>query len=121
MTALPKSHRDLRTCGDLRKIASTSDYSKLFEMDAKGCMAQMSDKITKNGQRGCNSEMLLKFFLEKEGARVSTVGQGLVPFQRSVNLLKPDGSRELCFHKFCQSEENTLLVRKRKKHKSIVI
>ena len=31
VTALPKPNRDLRTCGDLRKIASTSDYSKLFE------------------------------------------------------------------------------------------
>merc|ERR1711957_114688 len=86
-------------------------YSKLFEMDSKGCIGQLSDKVTKNGKRGCNSEMLLKWFLEKEGARVGRVGQGLVPFQRSVNLLKPDGSREFCFHKFCQSKENPLLLR----------
>ena len=31
VTALPKPNRELKTCSDLRKIASTSDYSKLFE------------------------------------------------------------------------------------------
>jgi hypothetical protein len=31
VSALPKPNRDLETCSDLRKIASTSDYSKIFE------------------------------------------------------------------------------------------
>ena len=31
VTALPKPGRELKTGSDLRKIASTSDYSKLFE------------------------------------------------------------------------------------------
>ena len=31
VTAIPKPGRELKTCSDLRKIASTSDFSKLFE------------------------------------------------------------------------------------------
>ena len=31
VSAAPKPNRDLHTCSDLRKLASTSDYSKLYE------------------------------------------------------------------------------------------
>jgi len=85
-------------------------YSKLFEVDMEACMGRLSSKITQNGKRGCNSEMVLKWILDKDGTRVSTVGQGLVPFQRVVNLRLPDGSRQHCFHKFCQSEANPLML-----------
>ena len=63
VTALPKPNRDLRTCGDLRKIASTSDFSKLFE---KFLMDFITEDIGRKidiqqfaGKKGTGTEHLL--------------------------------------------------------------
>jgi hypothetical protein len=59
------------------------------------------------GERGCNSEMLLKWVIEKESLNVKKVGQGLLPFQRSMHL-DLNGTVVECFHKYCKSVENNL-------------
>jgi len=83
-------------------------YSTLFETDLKGCMDRMPEKLTKGGTRGCNSEMLLKWVTDVQNLKVTKVGQGTVPFQRSANVKLPDGSNKQCFHKFCQSHSHPL-------------
>jgi hypothetical protein len=79
-------------------------YSKLFDIDPKACMGRLSQAITKNGSRGCNSEMLLKWVTDEDGLKVKKISQDLLPFQRSVNIKLPSGSNRQCFHKFCQSK-----------------
>jgi len=71
-------------------------------------MDRMPEKLTKGGNRGCNSEMLLKRVTDVQNLKVTKVGQGSVPFQRSANVKLPDGSNKQCFHKFCQSHSNPL-------------
>jgi len=83
-------------------------YSKLFETDTKECMDHLTEGLRQGGKRGCNSEMLLKWMIEKNGAIITTVGQGLMPFQRTANVRLPDGSNLQCFHEFCQSKEDRL-------------
>ena len=69
VTALPKPNRDLRTCSDLRKIASTSDFSKLFE---KFLMDFITEDIGKRidiqqyaGKRGTGTEHLLVSMVDR--------------------------------------------------------
>ena len=79
-------------------------YSTLFEIDTQKCMRRLGFK-----DRGCNSEMLLKFVMEEHGIDAGRVGQGLIPFQRSVQVRLPDSSTKVCFHKFCQSVQNPIV------------
>ena len=79
-------------------------YSILFETDTQECKGRLGFR-----DRGCNSEMLLKFVMEKSGIVAGRVGQGLIPFQRSVQFKLPDGTSKVCFHKFCQSVQDPLV------------
>ena len=79
-------------------------YSTLFQTDVKACMDNLPREIRSSGKRGCNSEMLLKWITDNQKLKVTKVGQGQIPFQRSANVRLPDGSNMQCFHKFCQSE-----------------
>eukprot|EP00557_Chaetoceros_sp_GSL56_P003286 CAMPEP_0176499560 /NCGR_PEP_ID=MMETSP0200_2-20121128/12997_1 /TAXON_ID=947934 /ORGANISM="Chaetoceros sp., Strain GSL56" /LENGTH=1200 /DNA_ID=CAMNT_0017897997 /DNA_START=264 /DNA_END=3866 /DNA_ORIENTATION=+ len=85
-------------------------YSKLFDTDVSACMEQLPDEISQDGKRGCNSEMLLKWIVGKENMRVSKLGQGLLPFQRSANVKLPGGLTIQCFHKFCQSKKDPMII-----------
>jgi len=85
-------------------------YSTLMETDVKQCMDTLPKRLTNNGLRGCNSEMLLKWVIEKQHVNTTKVGQGLFPFQRSANIRLPDGSNKQCFHKFCQSKGLPLIL-----------
>ena len=80
-------------------------YSTLFQTDVKGCMDSLPITLTSNGQRGCNSEMLLKWIADEKNVTVTKVSQSEVPFQRSGNVKLSDGSITQCFHKFCQSKD----------------
>lgn len=83
-------------------------YSTLFQTDIRGCMDHLPKKLSLDGKRGCNSEMLLKWVTEKKSISVTKVGQGEVPMQRSANVRLPDGTNVKCFHKFCQSKSAPL-------------
>ena len=90
----------------------------------KACMERLPSFITSGGVhdietklvaggrgtkiRGCNSEMLLKWIVDVKNVRVKKVGQGLMPFQRSVNVKLSEGTIVPCFHKFCQSQIDPL-------------
>lgn len=81
-------------------------YMNLFDLNLDECMDSLPERISKDRSRGCNSEMLLKWVIDKGNITVGKVDQGVVPFQRSANVGLPDGSNKLCFHKFCQSRSN---------------
>merc|ERR1739848_982720 len=83
-------------------------YTRLFEVDTQDCMGRLDNGVTRNGVRGCNSEMILKFVMDNEGVRVRKVHQSLIPFQRSARVKLEDGSAKYCFHKFCQSKLSPL-------------
>ena len=86
-------------------------YTELFRSDIlQNCTARLSKVIRNGGKRGCNSEMILKYMMDIHHIAVEQVGQGDFPFQRSVNVEMNDGSIQQCFHKFCQSMENSLVI-----------
>ncbi len=85
-------------------------YSTLFETDISACMEQLPVTLNKNGKRGCNSEMLLKWVATQHKLDTILVSQSDVPFQRSANIRLSDGSNKQCFHKFCQSQSKPLIL-----------
>ncbi|OEU08263.1 hypothetical protein FRACYDRAFT_250051 [Fragilariopsis cylindrus CCMP1102] len=99
-------------------ITSLSEYPKINLNECHESVEQYMGK--NNGDRGCNSEMLLKFILEKNKINVKLVDQSLLPFQRSVLIHNQEKENEndndndndnddyYCYHKFCQSIENPL-------------
>eukprot|EP00928_Gymnodinium_smaydae_P089205 TRINITY_DN731_c0_g2_i2.p1 TRINITY_DN731_c0_g2~~TRINITY_DN731_c0_g2_i2.p1 ORF type:complete len:419 (+),score=41.78 TRINITY_DN731_c0_g2_i2:133-1257(+) len=83
-------------------------FTTLLNTNVQECMERLDAKFRNNERRGCNSEMLLKYVMEKHGIKAGGVPQSLVPFQRSVRVQMPDGTSKLCFHKLCQSNEDPL-------------
>lgn len=83
-------------------------YNTMFNIDMKACMAHLPEKIHYDMRRGCNSEMVLKWFVQKEKIAVTKLGQKDVPFQRSANVRLKNGTNLQCFHKFCQSRKRPL-------------
>ncbi len=82
-------------------------YTSLFKANLEACAQSVKEAM--GTQRGCNSEMILKWILKENSIRVKEVPQSLIPFQRSVNVLK-DGHVFPCFHKYCQSQDAPLIV-----------
>jgi len=78
--------------------------SRLLKFDVDECRKQMTSPM---GERGCNSEMLLKWVMDKESLDVRRVGQKLLPFQRSMHL-NLNGRIVECFHKYCKSSKDNL-------------
>jgi hypothetical protein len=76
-------------------------FDLLFEDDIQKCNEQLDDDYRNNGTRGCNSEMIMKWILESRNVVTETVGQGMLPFQRSVHVKMPGGVVQPCLHKFC--------------------
>jgi hypothetical protein len=81
-------------------------YTSLFKANLEACAQSVKEAM--GTQRGCNSEMILKWILKENSIRVKEVPQSLIPFQRSVNVLK-DGHVFPCFHKYCQSQDAPLI------------
>jgi hypothetical protein len=101
-----------------RKAAGIyGEYWKALLQDGvmEQCAAQLDGAFRK--QRGCNSEMLLRWILlhhhhhQKQFnlTNLQTVGQALLPFQRAVHVRMPDGTVQACFHKYCQSQQDRLM------------
>jgi hypothetical protein len=82
-------------------------FDLLFEDDIQKCNEQLGDNFRKEG-RGCNSEMIMKWILKNRNVVTETVGQGMLPFQRSVHVKMPGGEVQPCFHKFCRSHADPL-------------
>ena len=83
-------------------------YNTMFNIDMKACMARLPEKIQQEKKRGCNSEMVLKWLVDKKEIAVTRLGQKDVPFQRSANVRLKNGTNLQCFHKFCQSRKRPL-------------
>jgi hypothetical protein len=97
-----------------RKAAGIyGEYWKALLQDGvmEQCSAQLDGVFRK--QRGCNSEMLLRWILlhhkQHNLTNIQTVGQASLPFQRAVHVRMPDGTVQACFHKYCQSQQDRLL------------
>ena len=70
-----------------------SYLTQLLKVDTpQEFMQKLDSRVTSNGKRGCNSEMMLKFVMDEEGVRVRKPPQSLIPFQRSARVEMPDGS-----------------------------
>jgi hypothetical protein len=83
-------------------------FDLLFEHDINKCNEQLDKKYRDNGERGCNSEMIMKWILKSRNVVTKTVGQGMLPFQRSVHVKMPGGVVQPCFHKYCKSHDDPL-------------
>jgi hypothetical protein len=85
-------------------------YGKYFDMMLAANLSKCAKSVKRvlGPKRGCNSEMILKHILQNSGSTIKKVGQGLFPFQRSVNVKMPNGSVVACMHKVCQSRQDPL-------------
>jgi hypothetical protein len=64
-----------------------SYLTQLLKVDTpQECMQKLDSRVTSNGKRGCNSEMMLKFVMDEEGVRVRKPPQSLIPFQNSLKV-----------------------------------
>ena len=102
-----------------RKVAETFGLylTRLLESDIEACKNRMHkpswEKVLPKfardavGERGCNSEMLLKWQIDLAKLQVLKVGQRLIPFQRSMHL-NLNGKVVDCFHKYCKSFQDDL-------------
>ena len=65
----PKNGEELRTCNDVRKVASTSDYSKVFEGFLRVWITEdISDKMDLNqfaGKKGVGTEHLIVALMDR--------------------------------------------------------
>ena len=95
--------------------------SSMVHADLNECHRSVRSFV--GAERGCNSEMILKYILHKNNVTVQLVPQSVLPFERSVivnhnpdngesnnNKNNGDNSYEYCLHKFCQSIEQPLAI-----------
>lgn len=78
--------------------------TSMVNIEMKKCHESVEFYLGPN--RGCNSEMILKFILEEYGIKVKLVPQSLLPFERSVVISGERSGRGMdfyCYHKMCQS------------------
>jgi len=85
--------------------------SAMASLDLQKCHDSVTEWLGKD--RGCNSEMILKYILETNHVRVKLVPQSLLPFERAVRIDNSsnnnnNGNDFYCYHKFCQSIEDPL-------------
>ncbi|GAX13469.1 hypothetical protein FisN_36Lu044 [Fistulifera solaris] len=85
-------------------------FSTVFKLDLAGCAANLTDSFTKQGKRGCNTEMILKWTADTHNVNVTRVGQGYMQFQRSARVQTVNGTITECFHKYCQSRHDPLIL-----------
>lgn len=85
-------------------------YLELFRTDLKACAARLPRLLSKDGQRGCNAEMILKWIVvDQKKLKVYKVGQQDMPFQRGLTVILKDGvTLGQCLHQTCQSRKNQL-------------
>ena len=69
VTPVPKIKGDLKTCEDVRKVASTSDYAKIFELFLRGWITEdIGRKIDINqfaGRKGSGTEHMLVLMIDR--------------------------------------------------------
>lgn len=83
--------------------------STMAALDLQECHDSVTEWVGE--ERGCNSEMILKYVLEKHKIKVKLVPQSLLPFERSVLIdgkSAQTGDDFYCYHKFCQSVDEPL-------------
>lgn len=85
-------------------------FSTIFKLDLDGCAANLTESFTKEGKRGCNTEMILKWTVDTHNVNVTKVGQGFMQFQRSARVQTVNGTITECFHKYCQSRHDPLIL-----------
>jgi hypothetical protein len=90
-------------------VRSPSASSKGYMLDE--CHKSVQRYV--GSDRGCNSEMILKYILQKNNVTVQLVPQSVMPFERSVIVkhhqdVGSDSHEEYCLHKYCQSLEEPL-------------
>ena len=81
----------------------------MVNSDLHKCHASVEEWLGKD--RGCNSEMILRFLLESNNVKVKLVPQSVFPFERSVLIdgkSSGDDKNFYCLHKFCQSVDAPL-------------
>ena len=102
---LPQEINDHRIVMKREKAEVIGRYlSSLLSADLDACHRNSN----LGPQRGCNSEMALKWILQENNVTVQLVPQSLLPSQRSMVVSQNDGTMQYCLHKFCQSQEAPL-------------
>jgi hypothetical protein len=87
-------------------------------VDLQQCHDSVTEWLGKD--RGCNSEMILRYVLEVNNIKVKLVPQSILPFERAVLIDGKSGNTATsntngngnddfyCYHKFCQSIDQPL-------------
>lgn len=83
-------------------------FSSMLSANLEACHESVRGTVGK--QRGCNSEMILKWILQHENVAIQLVPQSALPFERAVAVRPKKGKVTLCLHKHCQSKEAPLFL-----------
>jgi hypothetical protein len=96
---------------DMDKCAKRLDDSVRYDRNIPGNKNRTFKDDEEPVLRGCNSEMILRFILERKNVKVRQVGQGKVPFQRTMLVKNPVSLMvQSCFHKYCQSHIDPMII-----------
>ena len=117
MTPVPKVKGDLKTCEDVRKVASTSDYAKIFELFLREWISEdIGRKMDINqfaGRKGSGTEHMLVLMIDRILGLLDKPGMRAVV---KASVLEVSGisrfsdrrlSRCLDFNIKCTQDENT--------------
>ena len=81
-TPVPKHGGNLKTCDDVRKVASTSDFSKIFESFIRGWVTEdIGSKIDRNqfaGKSGIGTEHLIVKLMDRVLSQLDKPGMRAV-------------------------------------------
>jgi hypothetical protein len=106
----PMMPPEINDHGVLIKRDKANVLGKYVSSMANTDLSKCHDSVTQwlGKERGCNSEMILKYILKVNNITVQLLPQSLLPFERAVVVEHNDGRKEFCFHKFCQSKHQPL-------------
>ena len=88
----------------------TQYFTTLLSTDLSTCHAWARRVLGFQSDRGCNSEMILQFIVNRHNVSIQKVPQSMLPFERAATVRHKNGAVEQCLHKFCQSHELPLTI-----------
>ena len=88
----------------------TRYFSSLLEADLEQCHKKVGKEHNFGSERGCNSEMIMKYIAETKEVSIQKLPQSLLPFERANTLKLENGTIVQCLHKFCQSRDLPLQI-----------
>ena len=82
-------------------------FDEILKTNLEGCHKSVETMVPKD--TGCNSGMILYWIMSQNNVMVQPVSQSVFPIER-VLTLSYNNTREICIHRYCQSQESPLKI-----------